>query len=454
MFKARYLSSKTGPQAYTSIILHILFSIFLLPFAAFAQETLTLQQAMEVALANNFEVRIAQEQAAMAGNNATIGNAGMLPDLGVEVGQQNSINNTRQEFLTGDVNERANAKSYNFNAAAQLNWTLFDGLAMFTTHQQLKKLEQQGEANVRLAMENTLADVVTTYYELVRLRKNIALAESTLELSNERLRLAEGKLAAGRESKVELLQAQVARNNDTAALMQLQQDLLNGINTMNMVLARPANTIFSVEEDSIELLPKLEYATLSDALSERNPDLTVNRMTQEIALLQLKTIRRQKWPVIDANVGYGYGNATSEAGFLAASQTYGLSYGIGARFNIFNGMDQRRREKNAQAEMRISQLQVEQLDLELNGSLLSTYGDYENALQLIALEEQNLAAATENVTLGVERYREGMLSGIEFREIQQSQLLAANRLSNLLYRAKVTEALLHRLSGDMGVFGR
>jgi outer membrane protein len=66
-----------------------------------AQETLTLQKAMEVALANNFEVRIAQEQAAMAGNNATIGNAGMLPDLGVEVGQQNSINNTRQEFLTG-----------------------------------------------------------------------------------------------------------------------------------------------------------------------------------------------------------------------------------------------------------------------------------------------------------------------------------------------------------------
>jgi len=377
----------------------------------------------------------------------------MLPDVGLNLGQQNSINNTRQEFLTGGLNERANAKSYNFSAAAQLNWTLFDGLAMFTTHQQLKKLEQQGEANVRLAMENTLADVVTTYYELVRIRKNIALAEATLALSEERLRLAEGKLAAGRESKVELLQAQVARNNDTAALMQLQQDLLNGINAMNMVLARPANTIFSVEEDSIALLPKLEYATLSDALAERNPDLTVNRMTQEIALLQLKTIRRQKWPIIDANVGYGFSNATSEAGFLVANRNYGLSYGIGARVNIFNGMDQRRREKNAQAEMRISQMQVEQLDLELNGSLLSTYGDYENALQLIALEEQNLAAATENVTLGVERYREGMLSGIQFREIQQSQLLAANRLSNLLYRAKVTEALLHRLSGDMEGFG-
>jgi hypothetical protein len=43
--------------------------------------------------------------------------------------------------------------------------------------------------------------------------------------------------------------------------------------------------------------------------------------------------------------------------------------------------------------------------------------------------------------------------GIQFRDIQQSQLLAANRLSNLLYRAKVTEALLHRLSGDMEGFG-
>lgn len=421
----------------------------LLPFSVSAQEQLTLQQAMELALANNFEVRLARTEAFIASNNATVGNAGMLPSIGIEAGQNNRVESIGLEFLNGEELERNGAGTEAFNAAAQLNWTLFDGLRMFTTYRQLKILEQQGETQVRLAMENTLHGVVRGYFDLVRLRYNMRQAEEAMELSQERMRLAEGKLAAGRESRVELLQAQVARNNDAAALMELEQELFRARTDLNLLLGRAAETLLEVTDDTIALGPAPDFAKLRNSLFDQNPEMGITRTSQEVALLQLQGIRRERWPVVDANVGYGFARSQSEGGFVVSNRTYGVNYGLGARFNLFNGLDRHRRQRNAEAEAEIGRLQLEQLDMQLQGELVTTYTEHSGLLRMIALEQENLAAATENTGLAMERYRQGMLSGIELREVQLNRTMAATRLSNLLFRAKVTEALLYRLAGDV-----
>lgn len=429
------------------------FSIFLLLLGTathlHAQERLTLKQAMEIALENNFEVRVARAEAGIAANNATIGNAGMLPSVGINASQQNAIDNTRQEFITGNVQEVDAAESYNFNTGAQLNWTLFDGLAMFTTHQQLKKLQQQGEANVRTAMQQTLHEVVMGYYGIVRQRQGIALAEATLELSEERVRLENGRMDAGRGSRVTLLQAEVDRNADASLLMQRKQEVFAQQTELNLLLGRNASTAFVIASDTITLSGAPDLAKLRQSLMEQNPELGAGRLGQEAALLQLKTTRRQRWPLIDANVGYGYQNSSSEAGFLASRTNHGLSYGLGTSINLFNGMEQRRLERNAKAVLEVSQLRTAQLELELDGALITAFSDYAALMEQLDLATLNLDAAKRSTELSLERFRQGMLTGIELRDTQLAQTRAADLLTDLLYRAKLTEAMLQRLAGKV-----
>lgn len=438
----------------------VLKTIFILPFSIFllllgttaplhAQEQLTLKQAMELALENNFEVRVARAEAGIAANNATIGNAGMLPNVGIIASQQNAIDNTRQEFITGNVQEIDGAESYNFNTGAQLNWTLFDGLAMFTTHQQLKKLQQQGEANVRTAMQQTLHEVVMGYYGIVRQRQGIALAEATLELSEERVRLEKGRMDAGRGSRVTLLQAEVDRNADASLLMQRKQELFAQQTELNLLLGRNASTEFTIASDTITLSGAPDLGKLRQSLMEQNPELGAGRLGQEAALLQLKTTRRQRWPVIDANVGYGYQNSTSEAGFLASRTNHGLSYGVGTAINLFNGMEQRRQERNAKAVLEISQLRTAQLELELDGALITAFSDHAALMEQLDLATRNLDASKRSTELSLERFRQGMLTGIELRDTQLAEARASDLLTDLLYRAKLTEAMLQRLAGNV-----
>lgn len=434
--------------AHTLVQLILVFSA-MIPIRSEAQVQITLKEAMELALVNNFEILLAKAEAGISANNATIGNAGMLPSIGVTAGQQNAIDNTRQEFITGDVQERDGARSFNFAAAAQLNWTLFDGLAMFTTHQQLKKLQQQGEANVRSAMQQVLHDVVVGYYGIIRQQQAIDLAEATLALSEERVQLEQARLDAGRGSRVTLLQAEVDRNADVAVLMQRKQEIFAQKTQLNLLLGRNADTEVSVAVDTIVLSTVPDLGKLRQSLMQQNPELGMGRIGQEAALLQLKSTRRQRWPVIDANVGYGFQDASSEAGFLAARANHGLTYGIGTSINLFNGMEQRRQERNAKAALEVAQLRNAQLEMELEGALITAFSDHAAIMEQIELAYTNVEAARRSTHLAMERYRQGMMMGIELRDTQLAEARSADLLTDLLFRAKLTEAVLQRLAGSM-----
>jgi outer membrane protein TolC len=65
------------------------------------------------------------------------------------------------------------------------------------------------------------------------------------------------------------------------------------------------------------------------------------------------------------------------------------------------------------------------------------------------MEEQNLATAAENLTIALERYKLGSLSGLDLRDVQKSLLDARERLLLVQYKAKVAEISLMQISGQI-----
>ena len=74
----------------------ILTAAFLFPCLAHAQERLTLQDAIGLALKNKYSVLIARNSADIAQNDNTAGNAGMLPFVEAQGGAEKTVNDLNQ----------------------------------------------------------------------------------------------------------------------------------------------------------------------------------------------------------------------------------------------------------------------------------------------------------------------------------------------------------------------
>jgi len=115
--------------------------------------------------------------------------------------------------------------------------------------------------------------------------------------------------------------------------------------------------------------------------------------------------------------------------------------------NIFDGFNSKRNIKNSAIDIKTKELKYEEIEQGVKADLLTIYSAYINNLRLISLEEQNLSTATENLSIAIERYKLGSLSGIDLREVQKSLLDAKESLLTIQYQAKLAEISLKQISG-------
>jgi outer membrane protein TolC len=118
-------------------------------------------------------------------------------------------------------------------------------------------------------------------------------------------------------------------------------------------------------------------------------------------------------------------------------------------FNLFNGFNQRRNIANSSIDIKNQELLYYQIEQGIKADLITIYNAYSNNLQLIKLEQQNLATASENLEIALERYKLGSLSGIDLREVQKSLLDAKDRLLVIEFQTKLAEISLLLISGNI-----
>ena len=428
---------------FQSFIL-ILFSVA----TANAQEVLTLQSAVKIALENNYEIKIATNNLTIEKTNVTIGNAGMLPTVSANVVDNNSIQNSSQTRQDGTKTKLDNAKSNSLTYGVGLDWTIFDGMRMFAKLDQLKELQKLGEAQLKLTVITRISEVTAAYYDLVQQQQQLAALDTTIVISKQRLTLAQNRFIIGKASKLEVLNAQVDLNTDQVTLLRQKELYTNSKILLNQLLARDLTTDFKVidqlEVDASLLLPELR------ALAEKqNPQLEAQIINKRIAELFLKQIKAARYPTVKVNTAYNFSESQSSLGFVSQSHSRGLNYGFSASLNIFDGYSQNRNEKIAKIQIENSKITIEQQNMALNSQLATSYQTYLTNLELIALEENNQAIAKQNLNITLDKFRIGTITTLEFRTAQLNYVNATVRYSNAQFQGKLSEIALRELAGNL-----
>lgn len=423
----------------------------LLPLVAGAQDTLTLtlDEALDQALSNNYGIRVVRQQQIIAERNVTRGNAGFLPVVSAGASRNYSISDTRQSRADGQVRTFEGARANNWQGDLTLDWTLFDGGAMFIRYEQLAALRQRGIEEARLTVNNTVATVSRAYFDVVVETDRLNAFKEALQLSEARLTLARDRFEVGVTSKLDYLSAQTDFNTDRSALLRQEQRLAAVRAELNRLLAREPATLFRVA-DTILVDSTLQFANLTNTADTANPLLRTFRTDQQLATYNTRLLRAGQLPVVGANAGYSYSNANTPTNpFTLNNRNTGPLYGLSVRVPLFNGFNQRRLIGNARIGEQIATLNYQQAENDLNTDLLIAWQDYQTSLGLLRLEDDNIGIAQQNAEIALERYRLGVATPVETREAQRNLTLARNRLIDAANAAKRAEIELLRLSGGL-----
>lgn len=430
----------------------IIFSFFLffngLFMTLFAQDTLSMEESIQMALENNYGLQIERSRMQVAETEKAAGRAAFMPALRLDGGADRRIEDTDLDFVDGGGLEREGALTESFNGAAIVEYRFFDGFRMFADYNQLKALEDVSIREYELGLQSTVSEVMNTYLELLKAIQNKATAEKTVALSRKRLNFEQNRFELGAGAKTELLAAKVDFNSDTSDYIKQQESIDELKIMLNQLMGRSVMTPFEVQpETPIDLDEEVDYESLKTAMTDNHPELSRQQRLFESAMLERQAVRSGFYPTLDFNFGTRYNQLESEAGFVARNQTQGVNYGLNVQWNLFNGFMVRRQQQIADLNIEIAGLQIQEATLGLEADLATAYRIYENNLILLRLEEENLSTAAENQDIAFENYELGNISYLALREAQNNYVQAENRFYEIRYTVKENYVRLMELSG-------
>lgn len=420
------------------------------PGVSDCQVVFDLKRCIEVGLQKNYDIRIMRNNQEISDNNLTVGNAGYLPSVDLTTGYSGSVNNTTQNLANGEKNKNSDIHNQLLNAGVNLNWTVFDGFNIQTNHQRLKELQRMGELNTRLTIENFVSGLTSEYYNYIQQNIRLKNLKSAVKLSKERLRIVEARYEIGAGSRLDLQQAKVDFNSDSSRLIKQYEILYTSRISLNQMMAADNIEQLIVTTDSIiEFNQFINKDDIWQKTLSSNTFLLLSNKNKNLSLLDLKTAQSENYPYLKLNAGYGYTKNIYNTGTIDNQNNLGLTYGLTLGFNLLDGFNRKRKQKNARIEVENKELQYEQTILSLKADFSNMWMAYRNNIDLTNLEKENVQTAKENHEIAIERYKLGDLSGIELREAQNSLLEAEERLVQAEYNTKLCEISLMQISGQV-----
>lgn len=429
--------------------------LVLLSGSSFAQEDLNLSDAIQLGLANNFDIQIEELNVEIAENNNNWGEAGRWPTITLSVGQNNNFRDVDNpaSFLQGLT------ISNDIGPAVNVNWVLFDGFRVRISRERLQKLQELSMGNAQLIVENSVQAIITQYYLAQLEKERLDVLQDVFELSKDRYEYIKLKSDLGSAVTFDVLQEQTAFLTDSSNFVTQEVNYLNARRTLNLLMGQPINTGYTLTE-SLEIDPNTYgLEDLYDKMISSNTNLQNQYLNLELARADTRLAKTELYPRLSFSASGAYTLSRQDLSNaelirpidnpITRPKVANYAAGFTLSYLLFDGGRVKRSIENAYTTERIRQLQIDQLKLSLRNDLVATHDLYNARKRLLSISEENVRIASLNLELADERFQTGTINSFDFRQIQVNYLNTA--LNNLQARFDLldSETELLRLTGGI-----
>ncbi len=441
-------SSRPLPTA-ASILPLCLVALLALAPRANAQEpgtpkTLTIDQAVQIALDRNPTVRLAQTQ--VVTNSAHVNGAfgSFLPRIDVQGGYTKQLD-ADQVVLVQGIPIASSRPDYSYNAGASATLTLFDGFTRSANYSSARKEFDASVESLERTRQNIAQQVRVGFLNALRAEQVLEIRNADLELSRERLVQERERMnaGAGLATSVYTQEAEVANNE--LSLEQARTDLLVARNTLTVMLNYdPVAKIQLSSEglansvDSTEMIAERQrLGSVEEMLkrqAEHRRDIYAAKLKVESAASQVAAARGGYYPSLSTSLGY---NWQKSGGTDASSST---TFSLNLQYSPFDGFRTSEQVQVAEAGRQSAELELRKLELdarsELEGALARLDGaerQVRAAGKAVTAARQSRYAADERFKAGVGGYTDYLLANSQYITAQVNQVNAVFNYRMALY---------------------
>lgn len=413
-----------------------------------------IEQVISLALEKNYDIRLARNTSEVGAIDESYAWGAFVPRVNATGAIVWSTSDQNLEFdnTLGLEDRKGKGKSKNTTGSVQLAWTLFDGTKMFATLDRLETISAQGELIVKNQVVNTIAQVITNYYDIVRQKQQLMAVQEQMAVSEERVKLADRKLQVGTGGKPELLQARVDYNAQRTQALQQEAIIAQLKEQLNALVDQQLPPVYDVA-DTIVVNLDLKQDEIYTNIEAGNFALQVLNLNTEIARLSLHERKAERYPTLTFNAAYNYAETDNILLINPTnplfSRNTGINYGFTVNIPILNNFTARRNVQQANIFYDRQRTLYDQQKVVVNVAVRNAYVNYDNARKVLVIEEETILLAKENVFIALEGFKRGVTTYIELRTAQQSLADAYNRLINARYLSKAAETELLRLKGAL-----
>ena len=412
-----------------------------------AQDILTLNDALNIALKNSLDIQLATNNVEANTVLNSYGVAGGMPLVSGTINDVEQISSINQKLNTGQEISRDAAAVNNLNSNITGSIVLFNGLRVVATKKRLGQLQQQSESILNSQVQNLMGAVMTGYYDIVRQQSYLSTIKISIEASNQQLAIVKARQSVGLANNADLFQAQIDLNALQQTLL-LQELVINQAKTelLRLLTLRPDSLIQI--SDTILVDRGLNLDLLLNNI-HKNPDIIAAQDQVRINELIVKETAAQRYPSVRATMGYNFSRVNAAAGNLLLNQSYGPSAGINIGIPIYNGSIFRRQQKVAEINVRNADLDRRVLLRDYQAQLVTSFQVYAITLKQLETEKQNYSISRQLLELVLQRFQYRQATIVDVKNAQQSFEESGYRLVNLGYAAKSSEIELKRLVNQL-----
>jgi multidrug efflux system outer membrane protein len=399
-----------------------------------------LQDLIQVALTNNYDLRIILTRVDQARAIQAQARSQFLPQVGYEA----EANRGRNEFLGTPVpngGRTGNSHIGGFEALWEID--LWGRVRRMNEAARANYIAtQEGRRNVMISL---VSGVARAYFELLELDEQLVIAQRTRDSYERTLKLFSDQHAGGLASKLEVSRAELALRTVTATVPEIERQIALKENEINTLLGRNPGPIARTSTLLAQEMPVAIPVGLPSTLLERRPDVRAAEQQVRAANAGIGVAVGDFFPRIGLTTFYG--GTSTEFDNLLKSEANIWSAAATAAGPVFTGGRLTGRYRQTKAAFEQAKLSYQQTALsafrEVSDALISHRRFEDERVE----QSQAVGAGREAVELATVRYKEGKASYYEVLEAQQQLFPAENTLSRIEAARRLAVIQLYQALG-------
>jgi len=431
----------------TALVISFIFLLFTTEFAQTKDfVSISLKEAVSKGLENNFGIRISAKDLTVAKNNDSWGKAGLYPNVSVGANQINRYDNSPSKLTDGRDDSYMNSLTPYLN----VRMNLFNGFSVKITKENLDKLKSLSEGNLRLTLENTVADIINAYNSVLLGDEKLKVTEDLMKLSKDRYTYMLMKKDLGLSVTYQVLQEKNSFLTDSSNYLLQLMNKENAVRELSKVLGD--TQIFDYElTDSLKVIDTdFNLADLETQMYRNNASLNIQETNNQIIENNIKTAKSSLYPSLSLNIGTEQTNSLLNYNSQSShSYSYDAYANLALSYSVFNGNNRKRAIANAKIDAEKSQLKIDELKMILRNNLYNLYEMYNIRKQMLNVARENFKAASLNLEISKEKFQSGIINSFNYRDIQIVYMNAAFALSQSKYYLNLRYNDLLKITGNI-----